>query len=91
VIHCISHVVVASALYSASEEDLETVFCFFVFQETREFPRNIQNLVTLFLVSGQAAQSESLKPLIWISVSAGKKRPQPGSALMYLRICWAAW
>jgi len=80
---------VARALYSAFEEDLEIVFYFLVFKETSELPRKIQNPVTLLLVFRQPAQSESLNPLIWISVSVGKKRPRPGSALIYIRICWA--
>lgn len=37
-IQMISQVVKAIALYSDSAEDLETVTCFFVFQEIKDFP-----------------------------------------------------
>jgi hypothetical protein len=37
-----SHVAVERALYSASDEDLETVICFLAFQEIREFPKKKQ-------------------------------------------------
>ena len=46
----ISQLVDASALYSASAEDLETVACFLDFQLISESPMNIQNLVTDLLV-----------------------------------------
>lgn len=50
------------ALYSASDEDLDTVGCFLDFQEMRLESRKIQYPVTDHLVSRHAAQSESLKP-----------------------------
>lgn len=50
----------ARLLYSASQEDLETVFCLFVFHETKEEPKKMQYLVKDLLVSIQLAQSESL-------------------------------
>jgi len=62
--HCNSHVVEASALYLASEEDLDTVFCFLVFQETKELPMKMQYHVTDRRESMQVAQSASLKPAI---------------------------
>ena len=40
--HCSSQVVEASALYSASDDDRDTVLCFVVFQETRDFPMKKQ-------------------------------------------------
>jgi hypothetical protein len=38
-IHWSSHVADVIALYSASEEDLDTVGCFFVFQDMRYWPK----------------------------------------------------
>ena len=49
----------AIALYSASALDLATTFCFFVFQETGEFPNIIQNPEVDLLEKAQLAQSES--------------------------------
>ncbi|KAL8091000.1 hypothetical protein AgCh_040183 [Apium graveolens] len=48
----------ATALYSASELDLETVGCFLEFQ-IGDFPSNKTYPVTDLLESGQDAQSES--------------------------------
>jgi hypothetical protein len=59
-----SHVAVESALYSASDEDLETVICFLAFQEMREFPKKKQYPEVDLLVSMQPAQSASEKPRI---------------------------
>jgi len=63
-IHCNSQAVVARALYNASEEDLETIDCFFDFHEIKEEPRKIQYHVVDRLVLGQDAQSESLNTFI---------------------------
>ena len=46
-------------LYSASAELLETVCCFFDFQETSDSPNLTTYPVIDLLVLGQAAQSES--------------------------------
>ena len=54
-------VVEASARYSASVDDLETVGCFFDFQDMRESPRKTQKPVTERRESGHPAQSESEK------------------------------
>ncbi|MCH89133.1 hypothetical protein A2U01_0010026, partial [Trifolium medium] len=59
-----SHVALDKALYSASEDDLETVVCFFSFHDTRDEPMKKQYPVVDFLVSRQPAQSESEKPRI---------------------------
>ena len=68
--HCSSHDKEANALYSASVEDLETVFCFLDFQQTREEPMRIQKPVTDLLVSGHLAQSESAKAEILRALEA---------------------
>lgn len=51
----ISQAAMAMALYSASEDDLETIPCFLDFQEINASPKNIQKPVTDRRVSGQAA------------------------------------
>jgi len=48
--HCNSHIVVASALYSASDELFEIVY--FFFHEMRDSPKKIETPVTDFMVSG---------------------------------------
>ena len=53
-------------LYSASAEDLEIVFCFLAFHETKELPMKMQKPVTDFLVSKQDLQSASEKAFNWI-------------------------
>ena len=55
--HVISEATTVIALYSASEDDLETLCCFFDFQLIGEFPKWITYLVTELLVSRQAPQS----------------------------------
>jgi len=77
----------ARALYYASNEDLDTMVWFFDFQEIKELPRKIQYPMTLRLVLGQVAQSESLNPFIFMSLLEAKKRPRPGSALIYRKMC----
>jgi hypothetical protein len=59
--HVISQVTAAMDWYSASAEDLETVCCFFDFQEIIESPMKTQKPVTERRVSGHAAQFESQK------------------------------
>jgi hypothetical protein len=57
-----SQVAVDNALYSASEDDLETVTCFFAFQETRDDPKKKQYPDVDLLVSKHPAQSALEKP-----------------------------
>ena len=57
--HVISQHVDAIYMYSASALDLDTVVCFFVFQDIGALPRKIQYLVTDLLVSLHLAQSAS--------------------------------
>jgi hypothetical protein len=59
------------ALYSDSIEDLETRYCFLLFQNIRESPKNIHQPVIERRVSGQLAQSASLKATRWIEEPAG--------------------
>lgn len=54
-----SLVTVAIDLYFDSVEDLDTTYCFLLFKEISESPKNTQKLVIDLLVSGQAAQSTS--------------------------------
>lgn len=55
----ISQVARAMDRYSASAEDLDTVCCFFDFQETKEVLISTQKPDIDLRVSGHAAQSES--------------------------------
>ncbi|KAL4590284.1 hypothetical protein LXL04_003211 [Taraxacum kok-saghyz] len=73
--HTISHVTAAMALYSASVEDLETIFCFLVFQDMSRSPKNTQKPVMDLLISLQPAQSESLKALSCNMDLADKNKP----------------
>jgi hypothetical protein len=52
-------VAVDKALYSASEEDIDTVGCFLAFQDMSEEPRNKQKPVVDLLESIHLAQSAS--------------------------------
>jgi len=62
--HLTLHHVVVSALYSASDEDLDTVFCFFVFHEIIESPRKMHYPVVEQRVETHEAQSKSENALI---------------------------
>jgi len=53
--HCIPHVVEARAQYSASNDERETVSCFFGFHKIKEFPRKKQYPVIGFRKSTQVA------------------------------------
>jgi len=55
--HFNSQVVIAIERHLASTDDLDTICCFFVFQEIRESPRNIIQPVSDLQVSGQPSQS----------------------------------
>jgi hypothetical protein len=63
------------ALYSASAEDLDTVVCFFDFQEIKELSRKMQYPVTDLLVSEQPAHSESQNAFICKLEVTGKNNP----------------
>ena len=83
--HISSQTTATIALYSASAEDLETVCCFFDFQDIKESPRNTQYPVIDLLVSGQPAQSESEKDFKCKLLEEEKNSPCPGDPLIYLR------
>jgi len=51
-----------AAVYSASHDELATVFCFFAFHEIRPAPKVKPKPPTLLLVSRQFSQSESVYP-----------------------------
>ena len=57
-----------AVVYSASHEDVATVRCHLDCQDTGPEPRVNRKPPTLRLVSGQLAQSESVKPVILISL-----------------------
>ena len=83
--HINSQTTDAIALYSASAEDLETVCCFFDFQDIKESPRNTQYSVIGLLISRQLAQSESEKDFRCKLLEEEKNNPYPGDPLIYLR------
>ena len=70
-----SHVALAMDLYSTSTDDLEFVFCFFDFHNTRESPIKKQYPLMDFLLSGQDAQSKSAKPISFTEKEYGKRSP----------------
>ena len=76
-----SEVVAATARYSASAEDVETVFCFFDFQEISASPKNTQNPVMERLVVKQVPQSASEKARRFVEEEEEKCRPSPGCPL----------
>ena len=91
-IHWSSHVaeVEAKAWYSASEEDLETVICFLVLHEMKDFPMKKHWPVMERLVSTHPAQSVCENPCKWSEESLGKNKPSLGQPLRYLRTLNAA-
>jgi len=62
--HNNSHVAAARALYSASEEYIETVNCFFVLHDIKDFSRKKHCPETGLLESMHPAQSTYKKPNI---------------------------
>ncbi|KAK2367189.1 hypothetical protein QL285_080500 [Trifolium repens] len=60
--HCSSQVADANALYSASEDDLDTVNCFLVRQDMSDFPSKKHCPDIDLLVSIHPAQSASENP-----------------------------
>lgn len=80
----------AKALYSASDEDLDTMICFFVLHEIRELPKKKHWPEIDLLVSRQPAQSASENPCKLIEEFLGKNKPLPGHPLRYLRTLKAA-
>jgi hypothetical protein len=58
-----------AAVYSASHEEVATVRCRLDCHETGPEPKVKRYPPTLCLVSGQLAQSESVKPVIFMSLS----------------------
>ena len=67
--HTASFAASNAAVYSASHDELATVFCFFAFQEINPAPKVNPYPPTLLLVSKQLAQSESVYPTNHRSVS----------------------
>lgn len=88
--HTSSLVVLDILLYSASAEDLETVFYFLVFQEMREWPKKTPKPVSDRPLNRQFPQSASQKAVNDAKLSEGKKRPRFMVPLRYLRTCMAA-
>lgn len=78
-----SHVANDNARYSASEDDLEMVFCFFARHDIREVPRKKQYPEMDFLESIHHAQSELEKPSSCNSASLRNKIPLPGLFFRY--------
>lgn len=56
---------------------------FLVFQEIREGPREIKNLLSYFRVIRYAAQMASQKAQSFKSLETGKKRPLAGEPFKY--------
>jgi hypothetical protein len=81
----ISAVAFATALYSASVLDLETVACFFAHHETRLGPKKIANPPVELLSSRQPAQSASENPLTSIDGDLLNINPMLDVFFKYLR------
>jgi hypothetical protein len=80
----------ATALYSASVVDLETVGCFIALQETRLEPRNIAKPPVDLLSSKHPAQSASENLLTSIDDDLTICNPIPMVPLTYLKILFTA-
>lgn len=63
---------VASALYSATDDDFATIVCLLVFQLINEFPKKILLPKYDLLVFLHVPQPAPLKPLSYSSESIGK-------------------
>jgi hypothetical protein len=85
-IHIISTVAFASALYSASVLDLETVDYLRALHDTRFDPRKIANPPVDRLSSKQPAQSASANPLISIDDDLVMRSPRSMVPLTYRSI-----
>ena len=86
----ISAVAFASALYSASVLDLDTVACFLAHHEIRFGPKNTTNPPVECLSSRQPAQSESEKALTGVDGDLVKVSPTLKVFLIYLSMRFAA-
>ena len=85
-----SYTVEAMLLYSYSAELLDTVVCFFDFQEINESPNLTKKPDTDLFVFGHDAQSESQYTTIVLDLLLLIKIPKPGCLLTYLIILIAA-
>lgn len=83
------------SIYSASEENLETLNCFFVLHDMRDLTKKKHCPKTDLIESMHPAQSASENPKIWRLESLGKNNPWLGQLLRYLRTlkvaAWWAW
>jgi hypothetical protein len=88
--HCNSQVAEDRAMYSASEEDLETFACFLARHEFKDFPMKKQYPDIDFLVSTHPAQSASEYPINCICESLLKNSACPGLFFKHLITLQAA-
>ena len=89
-IHIISAVAFATALYSASVLDLETVACFLALQDIRLGPKYTAKPPVDLLSSMQPAQSASENALTKIEEDFLKVSPRLVVPLIYLNILFTA-
>jgi hypothetical protein len=83
-------VALATALYSASVLDRDTVACLLALQETRLGPTKIAKLPVDLLLSISPSQSASVKPLRKVEDDGLKVMPSFTVSLTYLRMRFAA-
>ena len=81
----------AKEQYSASDEDLEMVGCFLLFQEINEEPKKKQKPYMECLVSGHVPQSESTYPFSFKLEFAEKNRLAASASLRHFNTLNAAW
>ncbi|XBI78592.1 hypothetical protein VPH35_088252 [Triticum aestivum] len=86
----ISVVALASALYSASVLDRDTVACFFAHQDIKFGPKNTAKPPVERLSSGHPVQSESEKTLTRVEEDLLNVRPRAIVSFTYLTIRFAA-
>lgn len=85
-----SQVATTRARYSASDEERETVNCFFMRHEMRNLPMKKYCSEMDLCVSARPAQSTSKQPIYYRCESLERKIPRAWNPLRYMRVLMAS-